>query len=116
MTTVDVSVEKVQNFIVFPNQTCEDVRHERADKSSENYKNSEPWSGFDAVGDDLPDDYVDFDFMRPKKWQTEGTSEQEHVKHPQNISFYSKLMEFTVFFRFCRDAAAQINIFKLVGE
>lgn len=68
------------------------------------------------MAEDLPDDYVDFDFMRPREWQREGAPDQESVKHPQNISFYSKLMEFTVFFRFCRDAAAQINIFQLVGE
>lgn len=29
-TTVDVSVEKVQNFIVFQNQTCDDVRRVEA--------------------------------------------------------------------------------------
>lgn len=65
--------------------------------------------------DDLPDDYIDFDFMRSGAGFSE-TAWEESAKHPQNISFYSKLMEFTAFFRFCQDAAAQINIFRLIGE
>ena len=68
------------------------------------------------MAEDLPDDYVDFDFMRPREWQRGGAPAREGAKHPQNISFYSKLAEFAVFFRFCRGAAAQINIFQLVGE